>query len=438
MAKQFALSGDSLSRIELKTNDSVLDITGNVTKIQITESLIVPFIRGFIRIIDTGSTDILTRLPMSGGPETSVQFSFSGLEDDGESPQKEIKITHENYRVMEIELGSQQQAGRNINIFFAHKCFFENLKVKTTAHYEDMKISEIVRKISNQKDFKLEWNEIETTQNNVSYTRPLNNPFTHIINLTNYSVRKENINDVNYLFWQDINQKHNYKSLGKLFSQTPTVGKDTDTGFIVAHFQPGDFKDVRRFTLNHTPIHRSSLMTSLSGAHGSFNIFSDPAIKDGFHNETFEENKAWNKQTHMSQRPLVEQNSDYWKYINTSYLTTLLHTNTNGYCCNEPAGGILNPIYCLPRRINQMAKSFQLGIRFSTTGNSDSEVLSAGKMIFFGRPLIKQAPDAKREDVFYSGKYCISTLKHEIFIARNGQKRYSCIVEAYKDSLGDE
>lgn len=438
MARQFALSGNSLSRVELKTNDSVLDITTNVVKVEITESLIVPFIRGCIRLIDTGTTDILTRLSLSGGPESSVQFSFSGLEDDGETPQKEIEITHENYRVMEIELGSQQQSGRHINIFFAHKCFFENLKIRKSVHFEDIKISEIVKKISNQKEFKLEWNEVEETKNNVSYIRPLNNPFFHIVNLTNYAIRKQNVNDVNFIFWQDINEKHNFQSLGKLFSQSPTVGKDTNTGFIHAHFRAGKFKDIRRFTLNHVPIHRSSLSTSLSGAHGSFNIFSDPAIKQGFYNQNFEENKVWDRQTHMSKIPLVDKKSDYWKYINTSYLTTLLHTNTNGYCCNEPQGGILDPIYCIPRRINQMTKSFQLGIRFITTGNSDSEILSAGKNIFFGRPLIKPAPDAKREDIFYSGKYLISTIKHVINVQRNGQKKYSCVIEAYKDSIGDE
>lgn len=432
---QFKLG--NLSDVIIRADGTEINIYDYIVKIIIQESIFVPYVRGSITIRDTSSLDVLKKIEIKGGPETSIQFSFNGVEDDGVSQQPEISITHDDYRILAIEHSATFEQEKYTKIYFVHKLFFINEGKEISKGYSDKKISTIVEDLGSFLD--ISWEEIEPTQNTITTGLPYDKAFNHIATLLKYSIRKSNINDVNYLFWQNLNHKHNYVSLGKLYEQESSFGNDIDSGFVYGRLTNDlNFKQIRRLVAEHHSIGKSTLETTMTGAYASEMLFVDTFFKDNQQYINFNSRDKWNKSSHLSTVPKNQNNSEFWDYINNSILTRTYTTNTNGYCCEEKDGGQRNPLYSATKRLSQISSFFQFGVRIVTTGNSDLNQIGAGKIFYFGRPLMNPTQNKKQEDIFFSGKFLASTVKHVIMSQTENRFKYFNIIQGYKDSLGEE
>lgn len=432
---QFKLG--NLSEVIIRADGTDIDIYDYIVKIIIQESIFVPYVRGSITIRDTSSTDVLKRIQIKGGPETSIEFSFNGVEDDGIGQQPEISITHDDYRILAIEhLGTYDQE-KYTKISFVHKLFFINEGELISKGYTDEKISTIVEDLG--KFIGVSWEEIEPTQNSITTGFPYDKTFNHIATLLKYSIRKSNINDLNYLFWQNLNHKHNYVSLGKLYEQKSSFGTDIDSGFVYGRYSSDlNFQQIRRLAPKHESIGKSTLETIMTGAYSSRMLFVDTFFNNNHQYVNFNSRNKWNKSSHLSSIPKNENNSEFWDYIGDYVLSRVYSSNTNGYCCEEKNGGQRDPLYSATKRLSQISSFFQFGIKITTTGNSNLDEIGAGKIFYFGRPLMNQTQNKKQEDIFYSGKFLASTVKHVIMSQTNNRFKYFNIIQGYKDSLGEE
>ena len=127
LPNQYILS--NLSDVFIITDTEKINIFPYINSITVSESLFVQFIRGAIEISDTPSTRILRNSNIKGGPDTKIDFSFSGAEGIDKNSQSEIKISEDEYRILEISSSSTTGREGSMIIHFVHKSFFENEKI---------------------------------------------------------------------------------------------------------------------------------------------------------------------------------------------------------------------------------------------------------------------------------------------------------------------
>ena len=424
------------SNVILTTNNIPIDITKYVKEIEIIEDIFSPFVYGCVTILDVPGSRILLRSPITGSMDTSIDFSFSGYEGNNKIEQSPIELSQQEYFVYELKTTIADHTTELCKIYFMHKCYFDNLSEKISKGYSKKKISDIVKDLGKQ--IKLKWNKIEETKDTITTGLVYKHPFEHIANLSKYSTRKKNNNDVNYFFWQNTKGEHNFVSLGELYSQSPSFGNDINTGFLYANYFDAGYDYTRRLITKITTLNKGLLHLATSGTFVSKLI----AVNDFYDNKlkTIDYNLKdnWNKQTHLSSISLLNDDSFFWQLIKGSVWSKILYTGRHNFCCKEREGGQKNEINCTQKRLSQLTQIFQLGIQFNCSGTTNIDEVSVGKIVYIGRPISNTLEQKEQEDIFYSGKFLITKIKHNIELNAVPIPRYYCTINAYKDSIGEE
>lgn len=445
LPKEYLL-GD-FSPILLKSeNDPPIDITNLVSEIQVEENIFSPYVKGCLIFKDAASYRIIRRLELKGGPETSISFSFRGVQDDGKGLQEEIELNSSDYFLYKFTPAfPTNKTSQQFVLNFIHRCFFEDQQFKLSKCFKKEKINTIVESLGSE--IELEWDEVEETKGDIVTALPYDNIFKHISSLLKYSVRTENIDDVNYVFWQNIKGKHNFVSLGKLYSEESSFGSTTEitdnnfeqAGFIYAEYLSGNNYAInRRLTYVHHSKNKSLYEESLAGTYTSGINFVDPHYMNSHEYLTYDINEEWDKQTHITSERIIDKNSLFWEQIKGPFFSSEYNVKQHGYCCKESPGGQRNEPYCASKRLSLMGQMFQLGIEFVVSGFSDTDKVSVGKTILFSRPLMYDPEfQIKQDDIFYKGKFLVTSMKHVVNLSNALSPKYFCRIRAHKDSLGD-
>lgn len=430
----------NISSLMIHTSKGSFDVSPIVIDFEVTESIFSPFIKGKFTISDTESIRVIKNTGLREDLSCKISFSFSGLEDDGEGSQKPIVLDQEDYYIYRIDVGTPRGTGtQDTDIYFAHKISFKNESNNVSRSYKKKKIMDMVSDIGKLID--IEWNQFENTLNTFSFVLPYRTPIAQIMFMMPYAVREENKNDVNFVFYQDLNGKHNFVSVGKLFSQQPSFGNDPNGGYFYS-LNPGlTFASARRCAITHTTKPLNSYQNAINGMHTSAVATLDPASKTWAATGYFLPDD-WQKQTHMSNSPLVDKNSEFYQIVNGAVSQRYYYKSRHSHCCKEQKNGN-NKIggesdWLLPR-ISQIEQMNQTAIEFYVTGNSDTEKIGAGKVIFFGRTILNNSVNSSQgPDITFSGKYLVTTVTHVIRKVKSGKTEYGCNFKCIKDSLGDE
>lgn len=439
MSTQTLRHGD-ISSLMIHTSKGSFDLSPIVLSFEITESIFSPFIKGNFVISDTESVRVIKNTGLREDLSCKISFSFAGLEDDGQSSQSSIVLNQEDYYIYRIDVGEPRGTGtQDTTIYFAHKATFKNESTNISRCYQKKKISEIVTDIG--KMLELEWNQFENTLNTFSFVLPYRTAIGQIMFLIPYAKREENNNDVNFVFYQDLSGKHNFVSVGKLLTQQPSFGDGPEGGYIYS-LNPGQsFASARRCAITHATKSLNSFKNAINGMHTSAVATLDPSSKTWAATGYFLPD-TWDKQSHMSNSPMVSNNSEFYQIINGAVSQRHYGKSRHSHCCKEQKNGN-NKIggeadWLLPR-ISQMEQMNQTAIEFYATGNSDTNKVSAGKIIYFGRTILNNSVNSSNgPDITFSGKYLITTITHVIRKVKSGKTEYGCNFKCIKDSLGDE
>ena len=429
-----------LSPLMIHTKLGSFDLSVYVLSFEINESIFSPFITGSFVVSDTESTRILKNTGLREDLSCTLSFSFSGLEDDGDASQKPITLSEEDYYIYKLDVGEPYGTGtQETRVYFAHKIFFKNEGTNMSKSYQKKKISEIVKDIAKALD--IEWNQFEQTLNTFSPVLPFRTATAQIMTLVPLAVREENKNDVNFVFYQDLTGKHNFVSVGKLMAQPPSFGSSPESGYIYTLNTGTDFASARRAALTHSTKTLDAYKNALNGMHSSAVMTLDPASKT-WSATGYSLPDKWNKQTHLSNSPMVEQNSNFYDFVNGAVSQRYYTKSRHSHCCKEQKNGN-NKIggendWLLPR-ISQMEQMDQTAIEFYTTGNSDISKIGAGKIIYFGRTILNNSVNTSNgPDITFSGKYLVTSVTHHIRKIKSGKTEYGCNFKCIKDSLGEE
>lgn len=439
MSIQTLRHGD-ISSLMIHTSKGSFDVSTIVSSFEVTESIFSPFIKGKFIISDTESIRVIKNTGLREDLSCKISFSFSGLEDDGSSSQKPIVLEQDDYYIYRIDVGEPRGTGtQDTVVYFAHKVSFKNEATNVSRSYQKKKISEMVTDIGKLID--LEWNQLEGTLNTFSFVLPYRTPIAQIMFMMPYAVREENKNDVNYVFYQDMDGKHNFVSVAKLMSQQPSFGDGPEGGYIYS-LNPGlTFASARRCAITHATKQLNSYQNAINGMHTSAVATLDPASKTWAATGYYLPD-SWSKQTHMSSTPLVSPNSEFYQMVNGAVAQRFYTKSRHSHCCKEQKNGN-NKIggegdWLLPR-ISQVEQMNQTGIEFYVTGNSDTSKVGAGKVIYFGRTILNNSVNSSQgPDITFSGKYLVTTITHIIRKVKSGKTEYGCNFKCIKDSLGDE
>lgn len=431
------------SKILLYCEGEELDISANVKEISIEENIFSPYVRGYVHVRDAASYKIVRKLKLKGGPETTISFSFCGL-DDKRNKQPNIEITKGDYLVYAYDpISPFNKTGQDSILYFIHKCFFTDQEKRISRCFSKQKISDIVQELGNE--IELTWKEVEKTKGDITTALTYANTIQHISTMLKYSVREENIDDVNYVFWQNLNKEHNFVSLAKLYSKESTFGSQPEpsgnnfssVGFMYGEFMSDrDYSLGRRLVSEHYALNKGLLEESLAGTFSSaiFNI--DPHYTNGFEYNSYDLKEEWDKQTHITENKFIDDDSQFWEAIKGPMCYRTYNVKQHSYCCKEKPGGQRNEPYCVSKRLSQLGQLFQVGIEFLASGNSNQEEVAVGNIIYFSRPLFyNPEQDVKQNDIFYNGKFLVTTVKHVIQLKDMVNPKYFCRIRAYKDSI---
>lgn len=439
MSTYTMLHGD-LSPLKIYTPQGEYDVSPLVVSFEITESIFSPFISGNVVVSDTESLRVIKNIGLKDDLSCMIGFSFSGLEDDGKTSQKAITLNPQDYWIYKIEVMTPRGVGtQETVIYFAHKVLFSNQTTNISRSYQKKKVTEMVRDIA--KTVEVEWNQIENTANSHSFVFPYRTAFGHIMYLSSVAVREENSNDANFVFYQDLTGKHNFVSLGKLFSQQSTFGSSPNDGYLYTLNPAYSFASARRAVATHITKTLNAYQNALNGMHSSAVFTLDPNSKTWAATGFFLPEK-WNKQSHISNTPMVPSESQFYNTVNGVVAQRYYEKSRHSHCCKEQKNGndkVGGENDRLMPRISQMEQLDQTGIEFYVTGNSDISKVGAGKIIFFGRPILNDSVNSSDGmDVTFSGKYLVMTVTHFIRKVKSGKIEYGCSFKCCKDALGEE
>lgn len=433
---QVTLQLGKLSSVKIVTKKDSYDITPLIVSIEVTESLFKPFISGKLVVNEPASVNLFKGKRVPTDFTSKVDFSFAGAEDDGKTPQKEIKISSDEYYIYKIMPGPQYGYNQICEVYFAHKSLFKNENSNLSRSFKKKKISEIVDEIGTSK-LELKWKEVEETDKKFVFVLPYRTAVSQIMFLTPYARSNDNPNNVNYVFYQSLDGKHNFVSIGKLMQQDSPFGSDKNNGFYVGLNRGEDFKTARRSILSFTTRESNQFQNAMNGMHSSAVMTLDTMSKV-WSASTFFLPKMWSKQTHISKQPAVEESSEFYDIVNGAFTQRFYAKSRHSHCCKEHKNGnnkIGGEDDWLTKRISSMEQLNQFSINFYVTGFSDYDKLSAGKTIMVSRP---QLDDKQGGDVLTTGKFLVTTITHVINKTSAGVYQYGCDITALKDSIGDE
>jgi len=427
-----------LSQVTLITSGGkTIDISLQVKEISIIESLFSNYINGTMVIRDIPETRLIQDGMVTA--KDKIIFEFAGKKaDSNKSPEDPIKIELSVYK---LETKPEDGYARQMGILYlvSDELFLNNTK-EISRSFEG-RVSDLAQTICDE--LKITNVDIEPTEDFYKFISIYKSPFELLNFLTTKAIPKRNKYDMNYVFYQDIDRKYHFRSIGSLYEAQPKVGTNVDDGFV--HLIPvSDWNDdlIKRMVLQFQATDLSALKNAMGGMYTS-QIFTTDTRNKSYTMTTFNMKNVFDKQTHLSNDEIILNDiSDekFKKTLTSAYLTRNGQLMPYCYDCERNKGfqdKIGGPQDIVLLRLNSMEQLNQLGITIKINGNS---TLRAGDVIYFGRPIEKMFSSEKPyKDILYSGKYMILDIIHNIVVAKDGVlTEYTTTLKAIKDSIGEE
>lgn len=410
-----------------------IDITSQVKEINVYESLFSNILTATITVMDTPATRLIQNGMIAA--KDKISFEFAGLAKDL-TPEKSIKVDLFVYKVQSS--GPVGQTLQTSIISLGSEEFYKNQTKEISRHFDDT-VSSLIKKICNELEIKNI--EVEETDEKYKFISTYHSPLEIINFLTTKAISKRNKNDHNYVFYQDIDKKYHFVSLGSLMQKPSKFGTNSSSGFI--HTMPlvttSDM--MKNMVLGYESADISPLKNAMGGMYTS-QITTYDITNKLYALWTFDLDMIYDTQTHLSTKKIIDDNDDeFKKTLTSSYMTRYAHKTEYCYDCNKDKGfqnKIGGPEDIILPKISTMEQLNQLSIKLSINGNS---TIRAGDVFYFGRPIQQSlSSDKLNKDIVYNGKYLAVDIAHSLKYNVMGKTylEYKTIIRGIKDSIGDE
>jgi hypothetical protein len=432
-ADQFILDEAYLITANGKTNIKMM-----MLEISYYEDIFKGITSGSILITD--SISMIDRLGMSGFDYLKLKFRKSINSSNGQSEtEKYFRI----YRVSERTLSNN--ATETYTLQFCSEELFLSEQTKISKSYSGKKISEMIFDIlSNKLKVNNKYLRIQETEGLYDFVLPYKKPFEAINWLTNYA-KPVGKNGADFLFYEN-SEGFNFYSLRNLFSQpvyttfvyTPrNVG---DTSFSSKELGR-NLIGIKSYVFLDT---FDTLYGTVTGAFANRLISIDPLTRT-YRDTNFDYLNYFKSTNNLNKFSLIpDLKNRLGKSANENYDAVLKVMVTNAEqkkaigISDEP-WNVANDIRAenyVPNRTAQLSLSHYSRIRLSVSGDPN---LTVGMLVKIILPSSRNdsgnggnGVDSGKEDLFNSGNYLISAVRHII----DSFGKYECILEVVKDSYG--
>lgn len=426
----------TLGSIILKTAEgAAIDIALLVKEINVYESLFHNFVTASVTIVDTPQTRLLQQGLKTALDE--ISFSFGGLKIN-RSPEKPLKLSLYVYKT-EMRAMETNQTAQSMVIHLAPKCMFFN-STKDISRYFSGKITNNVKKLA--KELQISLNDIEVSDSEMRGIYSYKSPF-ELINMFAARCRpSRNKNDVNYIFYQTIDNRYHFRSIGSLLETRSRVGVDSKSGYQVQ--MPFDLSSVelKQNVLSHDSSSQSPYKNATSGMLTSsvqtFDMTTKTYTETGYSYDT-----EFSKQTHLSKKKITDssQYELFSELVGGTFLSRYTQKGRYAMTCKDPVESqdkVGGPDDWLLKRISLMQQITQMSLLFTVPGTSEN--VSVGDTFYFGRPIQQQLSQHNKEkDILNNGKFLATEVRHCLKYNQGAvAAEYTTIIKGIKDSIGDE
>jgi len=409
------------------------EITELVYELNLYESIFKNTLECDITIQDTATTRLVQKGLIAA--KDKIKFIFAGKKENG-SAEEPISLTMKVYK---LEPGSPiGQVSQRLKLYLVSDTFFKN-KTKDISRSYEGKITKTIKNIATD-DLQIKNIKIETATQESKGIYPYRSPLEIINMLLGRISPSKNPYDYNYIFYETVDDEFKLASIGTMMKQQPKVGNNSTNGFVITMPNYKLTKtDLKRTCLSHKSLPFSMIENASNGMWNSNHLEFD-LNKKTYKEHSFCYNDYFNKQTHLSNNKIVSDQKELQDIINNTFVSRYTHRNSYLFDYDEQIDKKTRTDGSddwLLKRMSCMEQLNQIKLIFSAPGNS---TLRAGDVIYFGRPIEQYlSKDNPKKDIFYNGKFLITTIKHVLkHNTEDAGFTYTVTIMCMKDSVGDE
>lgn len=409
------------------------DVSDIIKQISITESVFEPVLRGSFIVFDTASSRLYQLVGDITGL-SDIEFSFHSLMNG--VPEKEIKA--KEFYIYKYISGPTSGVSNSLSTgYFGSRYIFVNQARMVSKYFEDT-ISNIV--VSICKDIGITCKATQS-MGKVKKVLPYDSVFAHVVNLSKQARSNSNPKDVDFIFYQDIDHDYYFKPLSSFKK------KETKWKYKVLLPTADITPELAKYSvLKHSVDEFAPIENAMSGMYSSEIISFDTTTGDYYSKTHVYKQDAYTK---LSKKPIVDVKSEplFDEIAKSGVAVRRFNKQRFLYDCSESPSGydeVGMQDDWVGHRMAAMQNSKQIILNLVVPGNSEMKV---GDVMEFQRPINEGIVNSnqinmKEEDIFYSGKYLITEITHDIVMRLGGTPdaataSYTMRVKAIKDSLGD-
>ena len=408
MYKDQIPGGVDLTKVELQTKKSVVNIGGMFTEINIFEDIHSPTLSGFINIIDTQG--LLQELPLEGAEKLVIEFNTPQVEAS-----YKIKLKFVIYKITDRSVITSHKQIYNLH-FISEEAFIEaGAKISKAYNGSAATIANSILDEMNSKKKRV----FDSSSNTISFAAPFWSPFKIISYFTANSINPTN-QASNFLFYETV-RGFNLQSLDTLYKKPAKWDYYYDTDPRRDNGTKDTIAEYRAIQEIHFYPHYDEIERIDAGMHENTSYVHDLTSKTlkvlrYQYKSTFTQGDI----AHLGKYPLVD--------THTSNPRIVTHKNTMHRSFDNMPYDFTG--YAKNRRRPLMYDLEMLRLDLTVHGRVDlcvGDVVNVHMLKY--SQVFENGKSSDREDPYYSGSYIITAINHRL-----AGNKHQCILQVSKNA----
>jgi len=406
-------------------------------EVGIFENLFEFSLSGYVYVVDT--LGMIENLNLTGFTYIKIRLAKFG-EDDPDIISKTFRV----YKIAERTTETHNREG--YTLYFCSEEHVLSEQIKIVKSYPKKLISEVITNILTTDGLNVDSNKIgtiEPTTGLYSFIVPNIKPFEAINWLSSYA-RSTKYPGADMVFYESTSSGFNFRSIQSIY----TDAVYSSYGYSFQNLNQLSFQAGYKSILAYKYINFSDVMQGISdGMYANKLISIDPLLRSSntsifnYNDSTASTPSYFSTAKNLNGNPValeiknrlgktVSQSSDavVKVLVGNSMETTFPAIQNNLNALNSVVPTIAAEIY-IPNRTAQIPLANSIRVQFTIPGDIG---FSVGKIVYLNLPSFRINLDkSPSTDVYYSGKYLVSAVKHQF----NSKGEYHCIAEGITDSV---
>ena len=431
----------SVSELKLMSSSgNVVDLSSTYISLSLFEDIFKPSMTGIILLTD--ANNLLMNMPITGQDYLSLKIETPSLEEHA------IDYTETVFSVIRIDEKIDAKGAQVVQLHFCSPEMLRNQRTRVSRSYTST-ISNIVYDILNNAKYINTSKElfIEPTKNLRKLVIPNSHPFDAIRRLTRESESNE-YSSPHYLFYEN--------TLGIHFRSVESLFRQATTGF----YHAGDLGTIDKKTnleqeyykvLNYNVNSNNDTFANIVGGMLASKMITHDIVTKSYSVDRHDYFQDFYKYKRVNFNDIEKDNPIYNEVSLDEFGNNLgnfddsvLHVHPTGTTNGKDAlhydenlkdfsysPNTLSKTY-LKRKAKFMELKDGTSIVMQVNGNT---TIACGDIVEFNMPIIGTEHTKDKSDIYYSGRYLISKLRH-IFDAPN--KKHEIAMTLVKDSISQE